>query len=569
MAGQPSTLRTPTVLLALMTVLFVVLGWTGIDYCLPHAAMNDEIVYYSQYRALVEEAESPETRRRFVAYPSLWVRAAVHLPRAAIDPDLRGTAVEVARATADFAFLRRCVVLLASLAIPATWLLARPFVGGGWALVAAALTGTSALFFSLATQARPHGVALPAIVLAVAAAARYARQGTFGASLAAAFAGGAPLAVLQNGIAAVLALAAAHVVRLRAAGRRALPGVLVSAVVVGAIYLVAYPAELAKLLARTYAGSTRHGFLASHGVVLEDFQGGGTIVVLRAMLHHDPLLFAAAAATLVAGVVLLGRGRRPLSGLRPELAVVLAFAVPYLVALCLFERTFYRFALPLVPCAALFAVIGLRALGRAGAFVAAGMLVTQAACLAQIVRLHVAGDTNARAADWIATNLDRGADRLAISPWLDLPLLRTSSALAAHGLASHEEVAPWLDHQRAMDPAELDRHGWSIVDLPLRSAAQRAALLTDPAAFVRGLEADLLVLDVFPGNERPILARVRDGARAAGELVARFLPRGDGEASDQVDPYVSMELFARDRLVLQVWDARLLGTGIEIYRIAR
>ena len=160
----------------------------------------------------------------------------------------------------------------------------------------------------------------------------------------------------------------------RRAGRRALLGLALALAAVIPIFLFAYPAVRANLLATPYAGGSGHGFLASHGVVLSDFQGGGAGAVYHAFAYHDPLLLAAAGATLIAGAVIVSRRKPLLQRPRDELLVVLAFCVPFLVALCLFERTFYRFALPLFPFAALFAVLGLRALGRIGV-VAGGALV--------------------------------------------------------------------------------------------------------------------------------------------------------------------------------------------------
>jgi len=570
MIGDVRTPRSHLVLLVGMTLLAIVLGWIGLDYCLPHAANNDEIVYYSQYRAFVEGDEEPEKRRRFVAYPAIWTRPSVYLPRSEMPAPSMDLATEVVRANHDHIFLRRCVVVLGSLSIAAAWLLARRFVGSGWALVTAGFVGTSVLAFCLVTQSRPHSVALPAIVLAVAASVEVVRRGTMSASLLAGLASGAAIAALQNGAAVLLPLAAAHALRLRSDWKRAIIGLTAASVVVAACFFYAYPAALAKVLAKPFAGSTRHGFLASHGVVLEDFQGGGFGVVLRTFAYHDPLLLLGAAATLVAGIVVLVRRRTVLPNLRDELLVVLAFCVPYVIALGLFERTFFRFALPLVPFAALFTAIGLRALGRAGVVLAAGILVVQTACIVQIVRLHVAGDTAEQAAAWIDENLDRHTARIAISPWVDLPLVRTSEALAAHGIGSQDEFAHWLDHQRAMDPAQRDAMGWAIVDMPLRRAVQRNALAADPAAFIRALDADYVLVDVFAGRERPIMAHVREGARATGRLIARFTPQGpDEEGPQQLDPYASLEMFGQDRFVFLIFGARALGTGLELYRIER
>ena len=249
---------------------------------------------------------------------------------------------------------------------------------------------------------------------------------------------------------------------------------------------------------------------------------------------------------------------------------MLAFCVPFTVALGLFERTFYRFALPLFPFAALFAALGLRSLGRIGVVAGGALVVAQLACVVQVVRLHCAKDTAQQAAAWIQTHVDRASARIAISPWIDLPLIRDHAALAEHGLSSRDEVQPWLDHQRAMADPVLDALGWSIVDLPLRRAAQREALHADPRGFVRALNEDYLVLDVSEEGDRPLMTLVRDAARAEGRLVARFAPQGpDAARPYHIDPYVSAEVLPEDRFVWQIWGANAVGECLEIYRLER
>jgi hypothetical protein len=562
-------LRHGALLVALMLI-SIAASWTGADYCLPHNSHNDEIVYHSQYTGLRDGDAVPEARRRYGAYPSAWMHVAARWPRENVARGQPSLEAELSASSGDMLFIRRCVGVIAALLVPATWLLARRFVSSGWSIAAAVLACTSVLQFCFSTQARPHAPATVAIVLGVVASIEVVRRGTWTSSLVAGFAAGAATAVLQSGVAVLLPLTAAHALRLRRDGQRAIARFALSSGVLVAMFLLANPGILPKLFAKPFSGGHGGAFLISHGVQLADFRGGGGQAVFRAFAFHDPLLSAIAAAALVAGVVLTLRRQDPYRSVRDEMLVVLAFVGPYLAALVLFERTFYRFALPLLPFAALFAVMGLRLLGRAGVVVCGALIAFQALCVFQIARLHQAGDTARQAARWIQENLDRGAARISISPWLDLPLIREPVALASHGLTYANEVAPWLDHQRAMPATDLARLGWSIVDLPLRGAAQRESMRADPAGFLRGLACDYLVVDVFDFGGRPLMSIVRDAARAEGRLVARFTPYGpDATHVRHIEPYVSSEIFEGDRFVWQIWGASAVGECIEVYAFDR
>jgi hypothetical protein len=557
------------VLLVLMMLACIALSWPGIDYQLPHLAHFDEVVYHSQYRAIIEGDERPEARRYYDAYPSVLMHAAALLPRFANEGESTVLEAELARASSDFVFIRRCIAVLAALIVPAVWLLARRFVSAGWAFFTAAIAATSVLYDCFATQGRPHAIITVAIVFAVVAAIDVARQGTLRASLVAGLAAGASTAILHSGVATLLPLAMAHALRYRRDGKRAVIGFGAALVPFAAIFLVSNPGLLSKLFAaRSDADGGGAAFLLSHSVALGDFRGGGALAVLRAFAYYDPLLLVAAFATLAAGLVLAFRRKDGFRSVRGEVLVVLAFCVPYLAALVLFKDTHYRFALPLFPFAALLAVLGLRSLQRIGIALGGLLLVAQLACVIQVMRLHCAPDTYEQAATWLVQNADRHSARISISPWLELPLLRKYEALAAHGLESGEEVAQWLDHQRAIRGEALAESGWSIVDLPLRHASQRAAFHADPLSFLHALNADYVILDAFEGPQRPLMREILAATRVEGHLEARFTPQGpDAHPGHHLEPYAAVEQWSEDCFVLQMWGASALGDCIEIYRM--
>src|SRR6185295_11931912 len=117
--------------------------------------------------------------------------------------------------------------------------------------------------------------------------------------------------------------------------------------------------------------------LSGHLVALRLFNGAGFAKVYDALRGYEPWMSALGVAGVVFAL-LDGIARRRTHSADPgesdtdtrearrALLVVLAYAIPYLVAIGLYERTYQRFALPLVPfvaCAAAYAVLrGARAL---------------------------------------------------------------------------------------------------------------------------------------------------------------------------------------------------------------
>jgi hypothetical protein len=564
MLNDTSAPRSHRVLLAALVLLCVALRWTGIEYGLPHLSNLDERVYLSQYLDLREPGGVTQPRPRHAAYPDLWMHAAALVPRADPGPPATDLERQRAQASADIAYLRRWVALLSSIVVVGTWLVARRFMSSGWSLAAAALAGLSVLNLCHSTQARPHAIECTAILFAVAAAIDVARKGTWRASVVAALVTGAAIAVLQSGVAALFPFVVAHALRVRTDGARALGRLAVAAVIVVAIALFAYPGIVDGWTERD--GNAR-GFLGEHTVNLADFRGQGSKAVVLAFWNHDPLLLVACAAAIM-GVAARFRSQRKLSArIGPELCVVLAFVVPFLVVLGLYKHTYYRFVLPLFPFAAVFTVHWMQSMRRIGQWICGIVLLAQLGLVIQVVRLHRAPDTAERAAAWLAEHVERETTRVWIAPTTDVPLLRTSAALKSEGASPRSAFAPWIDYQRSLANEVLDAHGFSILDLPLRFEQQRALLTADPDAFVRGLGASYLVLEVFDDSERPVLSALRRAAQARGTLLASFVPEG-AQASDPhgIEPYASAEYYAQDRFVWRILDAEALGPYLEIYR---
>jgi hypothetical protein len=165
--------------LAALVVLAAGLRLAGMDRLLPHLQEADANVVQQLEIHRRGRAGRDKLPIAYHAYPTLLARALATLPEA--EPDPRAPAGErlatsLAAASADFVRTRTAVAWLALLLVPLTWLLARRFLGGGPALLAAALVALSPLHLLFSQQARPHGAhasfALLAVVLALCMRAR-------------------------------------------------------------------------------------------------------------------------------------------------------------------------------------------------------------------------------------------------------------------------------------------------------------------------------------------------------------------------------------------------------------
>ena len=106
--------------------------------------------------------------------------------------------------------VRLTIALLASLIVPATWLLVSWFVGRSWAFFAAALVAASLLDVSFSQQSRPHAVSGAVFLAAVLAAVRMRRSADLPSYLLAGGAAALAIGCLQSGITVLPPLVVAY-----------------------------------------------------------------------------------------------------------------------------------------------------------------------------------------------------------------------------------------------------------------------------------------------------------------------------------------------------------------------
>jgi hypothetical protein len=300
--------------------------------------------------------------------------------------------------------------------------------------------------------------------------------------------------------------------------------------------------------------------------------------VWRALSGYDPWILALA---ILGGVLALARAvsrRGPGDVERAkDLAVVLAYAIPYLVAIGLYARTYQRFVIPLLPylaCLAAYAVVRIAAVAgtrrsAAGAAVALLLLAPQVAAAFGLVSIRRARDTTTLAAEWLRANLQPGADRICVQYPLELPLRSTPDALASDDGMLSDLKHPWVLYQRA-HPAPASEAAWNLVVMPMRTEAQRAAIARDVVGYLKGLGADYVVIDVYDGGRKPIFLNALPPAlREVGELVARFTPDAVDEGSNLPLMYQDDEYPGATPWLWRVLHARCTGPVIEIYKMRR
>jgi len=515
--------------------------------------------------AAVEEPD--EQYPHLIADLARWLPARPPAAGPGAPGDLAGHLAAAAHTHVQVRFL---VALVASLAIPLTFLLARRFVRDGWALFAAALMATSLLHQSFAQQARPHAFAATLMLAAVLAHLRLLGDGSWRAYALAAAATALALGSLHYGVAVLLSALVAHA--LRGGGARFLDRRLLLAV---AISLAAIPLFYPFLFERVgqaralEGGSVR---LAEHAVDLSQFYGRGFAVIAQSLWNYEPLLCVL--LPLAALALLFQRER--VDG--RALAVVLAFALPYLLAIGLFERTYERFVLPLLPYLAVFAAWGAqRWAARLGAQVVAlgcglALVLPSCAC-AKLAWLRCRPDTLVEAAQWLEA---RGGDETmyvsAAPPALDLPLLRKPDGLLFYGKRPKLPLSPWTAWQARMEPGALDAPTYDLRWL----VAPRGAAAADLPAYFESLGPALFLIEVYEQRtNHPLQVRVREALRAKGERLARFSPDLDPQASELELFFQLSDHFNDDELVtwphftLRLLRARSLGPVLEVWRVPR
>lgn len=575
--------RAALVVLAL-TAAALCLRMYGIEHCLPHTKEADAHMALHVER-LREGTQGPDPRNNDNQYPIV-LPGLLSLVPSTEAPLAERTTVEQHLDAAARVYLetRVEIALLSVLLVPLTYLLARRFVSRGWALLASALIAFSFTLEFFGQQARPHAAAASFFLAAVLAAMRLARSPTWKSWLAACTTSALAIGVLHSGIATLIPLLAAgwigvvfvvHEPARKLAARLVLTPLALLAVAAAAVFLF-YPylrrdsgaAEFDKPLldgGQLVWGDHRLGFA--------DFRGAGFITVARTLWFYEPLLavlLVLALGALLARKLDLYRSMRRWS----DFWIAFAFAGPYLLAIGLFERTFERFSIPLLPYGATFAAWGLAVwcskLSPTQRRVVASVSVLALAIplwgSARLAHLRASDDTLERAAQWLAAQPDAATTRIWVMPLFDLPLARSRESLQPSDKHSGRSESRWSIYQRRIGPDVVPRPHFDLRYLVPRPdlGFDMQRTLNEPLEYVRALGLGYYVIDVSRQPFSHLLERLRDALRECGELVHPQAPEAGSPFGfpfeDELVPGWP-NVFAR---ALRV-DA--VGPALEIYRV--
>lgn len=604
-AGDDGIARAPVarsrVVLSCLALFALALGLrlVGLDYLLPQAPEPDMYLAY-QAEALHAGDGSLEGHPIWGKYPHLLPRLVVataggpgvapEVPSTGTDPaalaELRGAHLDHASHWAWWT--RLWSALLSSLGVPLTYLLARRSLGerGGW--LAALLLATCLLHLCLSQQARPHG-ALGSVLLAcvlaglcVADAARRANYERFPWLGWAGFSAlvFAAVGTLHNGLAAgplVVAVwwFAGGPKRFKRLGSWLLPAGA-TALAIGLFYPFLWSAsgggESAEL--------GEEGVVqAGHEVRLSWFSGGGFADLAKAATDYDPWLGALAALGLVLALAKLATGGWTAGErARRDLVLCLSFALPYLLVVGLFERSYPRFATPLLPFAAWLGAYALSRVGRGPALaglVAVVALLPPSVQVARKLQLNLRPDTYEVLHDALVERGSLGQPSILIEPNTVPPAIaRFTDSKDANTAAFREAQmyrVPWAEYWRGRTP-QLPADWLELREAPGRMSVDRQSLTSrDPVVRAQQM-ADEVARLLRQERARWFVKSAPFRFDAGGVLQNAALQAGY-ETELFVSPWADPERppgaqngYEKERLWRTLWERERWGAGLELAR---
>ncbi|MCE9592653.1 MAG: glycosyltransferase family 39 protein [Planctomycetes bacterium] len=569
----PVRARSEWLWIALLSLAALVPRLVGLDFLLVHYPDHDA-VYALQPKMIRGEVWHPW----YAAYPLMVGQALLQIPSDEDDvtaDDPLETRLDHARAT--FMRPRVVVALVSTLAVPATYWLARAFFGIGWSALAALFVATSGMHLNYSQQGRPHSAITALIALTIVASLTLARHGRWRDWLLASVLGTLSIGMLHSGLAGFLSLAVAG--WLAPKPRRAIERLKWLLPLAGIVFalLVFYPYLLPGKIEQWGRVSDDTAQLGSHYVRFSKFDGGGFVTLAWGLIGHDPVmtLLAVVGASLgIAHLIRLRKRRERLSAdLRRDLLVVGVFAVPYALVFGSFSGTLDRFVAPLVPVTACFAVVAAAWLARTiarrlpslqprfvGLAVATLCLALPIYASARLVQLRASPDTIELAAAWVHEHVDP-AKHVWMQPEVDLPVAYSQAALDGAEGFNKPVCYYWLRAQKRV-PVESDVR-FDVRNLPRYEDAFWEDL--------KGPKVDELLAPLRPGYFVclvPIesihagkVALLRDALQKRGELVFALEPLGPPAPSE------GMLLYQPASFLLQLLSARHIGPTVEIYRL--
>lgn len=566
-----------------MTVLAFGVRRVGIGFGVPLWEEGDN--HIPAHVELLRKGRASQARRvDNIQYPSFLARVVSWLPAPELDDPAGATLDEhLATARGTNVQVRTFILLLALTAIPGTYLLGRRFMSRGWSLFAAALIATSLLHLNFSQQSRPHAAFASLLLWTMLASLHLRRTPTAGAYLLAGSAAALAAGCLHSGWMAVLPIAAAVLWRERAEGtsRWFEPRVLLAAIpLVAAIpifYTFLFQRELMeeKQVLRFEDGTF---VLANHKLNSEMFDlHSGFEDIAGILWRWDPLLLPLLGLALGAFVVTRVRGERVAAKQRGDLWVLLAFALPYLLLIGSYTRTFERFLLPIYPLLACFLawgasrVVAALAVGLRPAVVGALVLALAVPAYSSTRWSFVRArpDTFELAGAWVRANVPPETGAVFVTSAYDLPLARPDvSFRKENGKLRAPLYTVWSRYLNRLEEHERPAPLYDVRAILMKPGFGD---LTDPEvmdAFLASFGPGVFVVEVTSGARASRIDPVlRAGLAARGTLEARFAPDPDPYFSDH--PLVDEDEEVADwpDVFPRILRAHACGPVVEVYRV--
>jgi hypothetical protein len=581
------------VTLAGLCIFALAVRLVGVGYLLPMVKLGDSSFVVRQVEMLRSSAPPDYTDQTINCYPFLLARTVALFPDTSrVGPDeALGLAEHLHRAGAPWREIRIASVFWGLLLVPGTWWLARRFTGDAWALLAAAFCATSLLHVDFSAQEPPHALVTTTILFAVLAAIRLRRCGDIGSYVWAGVFAGLAIGSLQSGACVLPALAVAVLLREHRADRAPAWWILASLGIVAIFVVWLYPfhfvGDPSDLSVVDRRGQSLF-MLSGHEIFLDQFKGWGFLNTLHTLVCYDPILLVTAIVgtlfcvnrCLPARIRMLPAFLRDLPPLGKDLLVLLAQAVPYFIAIGLYEQSYERFVLPLYPALACAGAFGVRSavealsrrmsLGRASTVALGACLPAIAAIPAlRLAAVRAAPTTRERVAEWIEHNVAPD-ERIVVVPQMDLPLFQGDAALAES--AKTPKRSDWAGYQLRLRPEQRVGPRFDIRIIPGLGEGGFDLLQRDPMAYFERYGARYVVLGLAEEQPPGVLARTRNALAQSARRVLRVSPEctDSGESVAVVtrhpDPPPGSSAYERP-YALWLFDTCRMGRSIEVYRL--
>jgi len=561
------------VLLALMTAVALALRLGTLDFALPFAQEPDPHIL-GQIETLSQAEVSDEDVFYSSIYPHFLARTSmlfgdVVTPPSAAELDAMTLDEHLATASRLHHRVRLVIAWLSVLIVPAAFWLATFFVERRWALFAAALAAVSTLSLQFGQQARPHAAVGPLIALAVAGCMHLRRRGDARSFVIAGALCSLAIACLTNALAVLFPAGLAFLLR-NGARRRLLDArLLIPIALIALAVRVYYPFFFVATPAGAEIPQEEGTFsFAWQTINWNDFRGDGFPTLFMTFWYYEPVASLLALAGIAVWIARKSDGTSEWSERRKDLLVALSFALTYAIVIGLQRRNQQRFMLPLVPFVFAAAAYGMRALSwklaawPLRAVAALALAVPAWACLGYTM-MRTRPQTLEQVAQWIAANVDRERERVALHLNWDVPLARTHANLFdADGKRRPSNLSPWTRYQHELMDAHFRGERWNLEALyPDKSGQQRA--LQQPVEYLAELGADFVVLPggsgvAVAGPARALRTELEKSAEKVLSLPLETRPAPSG-----------LEGLDTPHFTLFVSTARWFGPQIDVFRLRR